>query len=99
VTSAFGSRVAAASASLADDARHAGAESGSLVAVNTVGAIAASVIIPFVLIPALGSPVVVAILAVTNAGLGVALALRVGAPGRTIATLGMVVAVIVTAVP
>ena len=37
--------------------RHAGAESGSLLAVNTVGAIVGSFVIPFVLIPLLGSPV------------------------------------------
>jgi spermidine synthase len=99
VTIVLGLSFPAASALLADDAQHAGAESGSLVAVNTIGAIAASVIIPFVLIPILGSPVVVALLAVVNASLGVALALRVGAPGRTIAAVGLVVAVIVAAVP
>ena len=67
VTIVLGSSFPAASALLADDARHAGAESGSLVAVNTVGAIAGSVIIPFLLIPTLGSPLVVALLALVNA--------------------------------
>ena len=99
VTVVMGLSFPAASALLADDAQHAGAESGTLVAVNTVGAIAASVIIPFLLIPALGSPVVVAVLAVVNAGLGVALALGLGRPGRTIAAVGMMVAVVVAAVP
>ena len=99
VTVVLGLSFPAASALLADDAQHAGAESGSLIAVNTVGAIAASVIIPFVLIPILGSPVVVALLALVNACLGIALALRLGAPGRTIASVGLVVALMVAAVP
>ena len=67
MTIVLGLSFPAASALLADDARHAGTESGSLVAVNTVGAIVGSVIIPFVLIPALGSPLVVALLALVNA--------------------------------
>ncbi len=99
VTIVMGLSFPAASALLADDARHAGRESGSLVAVNTVGAIAASVIIPFVLIPLLGSPVVVVLLAVVNALLGVALALRGQVPSRAIATVGLVVALVVAAVP
>jgi spermidine synthase len=98
VTIVLGLSFPAASALLADDARHAGAESGSLVAVNTVGAIAASVLIPFVLIPAFGSPVVVALLALVNAGLGIALALRQVPALRSIAAVGAVVAVVVAAV-
>ena len=43
VTVVMGLSFPAASALLADDARHAGRESGSLIAVNTVGAISASV--------------------------------------------------------
>jgi spermidine synthase len=98
VTVVLGLSFPAASALLADDARHAGAESGSLVAVNTVGAIAASVLIPFVLIPAFGSPVVVALLALVNAALGIALALRNVPALRSIAVVGAVVAVIVAVV-
>ena len=67
VTIVLGMSFPAASALLADDARHAGSESGSLLAVNTVGAIAASVLIPFLLIPILGSPLVVVLLALLNA--------------------------------
>jgi spermidine synthase len=70
VTVVMGLSFPAASALVADDARHAGRESGSLIAVNTVGAISASIIIPFVLIPLLGSPVVVVLLALVNALLG-----------------------------
>jgi len=99
VTVVLGLSFPAASALLADDARHAGSESGSLVAVNTIGAITASVIIPFLLIPVLGSPVVVVLLALVNATLGIALALRGRAPSRTMAAIGLVVAVAVVAVP
>ena len=78
VTIVLGMTFPAASALLEDDARHAGSESGSLLAVNTVGAIVASVLIPFLLIPVLGSPMVVALLALVNAVLGIALAVRCG---------------------
>jgi spermidine synthase len=95
VTIVLGLSFPASSALLADDARHAGSESGSLVAVNTIGAIAASVLIPFILIPALGSPTVVALLAVVNASLGVALALRGRVPSRLLAVTGTAVALVV----
>ena len=99
VTIVLGLSFPAASALLADDARHAGSESGSLIAVNTVGAIVGSVIIPFLLIPALGSPLVVVLLALVNATLGIALALRGQAPNRAMAAIGLMVAIAVVAVP
>jgi spermidine synthase len=99
VTVVMGLSFPAASALLADDARHAGRESGSLIAVNTVGAISASIIIPFVLIPLLGSPVVVVLLALVNALLGIALALRMRVPSRAILAFGLVVAVTMASVP
>ncbi len=99
VTVVLGLSFPAASALLADDARHAGSESGSLIAVNTVGAIVASVLIPFVLIPALGSPMVMALLALVNALLGIGLATRTRLPSRAIVAVGVVVAVTVAAVP
>ena len=99
VTVVMGLSFPAASALLADDARHAGRESGSLIAVNTIGAISASVIIPFVLIPLLGSPVVVVLLALVNALLGIALALRMRVPSRAILAFGLVVAVTMATVP
>ena len=95
VTVVLGITFPAASALLADDARHAGSESGSLLAVNTVGAIAASILIPFLLIPAIGSPMAVALLALLNALLGIALAIRSHAPRRTMIGVGLVVAVTV----
>jgi spermidine synthase len=99
VTVVMGLSFPAASALLADDARHAGRESGSLIAVNTVGAISASVIIPFVLIPILGSPAVVVLLALVNALLGIALATRMRVPSRAIVVFGLVVAVIAATLP
>ena len=98
VTIVLGLSFPAASALLSDDARHAGSESGSLVAVNTVGAIAGSVIIPFLLIPALGSPLVVALLALVNAVLGIALAFRIQEPRRPMIAIGVVVVVVVAAI-
>jgi spermidine synthase len=99
VTVVLGLSFPVASALMADDARRAGSESGSLIAVNTAGAIAGSVIIPFFLIPALGSPVVVALLALVNAALGIALALRGRVPSRAVAAVGIVVALTVAATP
>ena len=52
-------------------------------------------LIPFVLIPALGSPTVVALLAVVNATLGIALALRGRVPSRLLAVTGTAVALVV----
>jgi spermidine synthase len=98
VTIVLGLSFPAASALLSDDPNHAGSESGSLVAVNTVGAIAASVLIPFVLIPALGSPFVVALLAVVNAVLGAALAVRIRESGRPLVAIGLIVALVVASI-
>jgi spermidine synthase len=100
VTIVLGVSFPAASTLLADDERQAGRESGSLVAINTVGAIAGSVVIPFLLIPVFGSPLVMAMLALVNAVVGIALALLEGGTrGRAIAVIGLVVAVPVTLVP
>ena len=102
VTIALGVAFPASSALLADDRSHAGAGSGGLLAVNTVGAIIGSLVVPFVLIPMLGSPVLVAGLAAVNATLGILLAWRlVGPPaGRLIFATGVIVAfvIVVTAV-
>ena len=97
VTIVLGVTFPAASALLADEAQHAGTESGSLIAVNTVGAIAGSVLIPFLLIPTLGAPVVVAALALVNAGLGIGLALKSVKPSRIMAATGILVALTVVA--
>ncbi len=65
-----------ASALLDDVSGEAGTASGALLAANTTGAIVGSLVIPFVLMPLIGSPLVVVLLAVVNIGLGMWLALK-----------------------
>jgi spermidine synthase len=67
VTIVLGIAFPTASRLLRDEAEDAGTESGSLLAVNTTGAILGSLVIPFVLMPAIGSPWIVVGLAVVNA--------------------------------
>jgi MFS family permease len=80
-----------ASALLRDELGEAGAESGALLAANTTGAILGSLVIPFVLMPAIGSPAIVVVLALSNAGLGIALALVARPRSRALATAGLAV--------
>jgi spermidine synthase len=65
----------AASALLPVDRDRTGRTSGTFLAVNTVGAIIGSVLVPFVLIPALGSPRAAALLALVNVATGAGIAL------------------------
>ncbi|HEX8938940.1 MAG TPA: fused MFS/spermidine synthase [Candidatus Limnocylindrales bacterium] len=74
-TVALGVTFPATSALLREELGHEGAASGALLAVNTVGAIVATFVLPFVVIPLVGSPATLAGLAVTNALIGAALAL------------------------
>ncbi len=98
VTTVLGISFPTASALLPDDPRHAGGESGALLAANTFGAILGSLVIPFVLMPTIGSPWIVVVLALTNAALGIALAIRAATAGRALALAGVVVAVAVVGV-
>lgn len=97
VTIVLGVALPASSALLADDEAHAGRGSGRLLAVNTVGAIIGSLVVPFILIPLMGSPVLVAGLAVVNAMLGIVLGLRLvsGPVGRMISATGLVVTLVI----
>jgi spermidine synthase len=99
VTIALGVAFPASSALLPNDTVHAGRGSGGLLAINTVGAILGSLVVPFVLIPAIGSPALVAGLAAVNATLGIVLAWRLVAPpiGRLIAIVGVLVVSIIAA--
>lgn len=99
VTVMLGIAFPASSALLPDDAAHAGRESGALLGVNTAGAIIGSLVIPFLIIPLVGSPLLVALLAITNAGLGVVLAWRVvrGRAGVLLSGAGAVVAIAIAA--
>lgn len=74
VTFVLGLAFPAASALLPDDVRRAGASSGSLLGANTAGAILGSFVVPFALIPLLGSPRTVTIVAALNVILAFGLA-------------------------
>ncbi|MEO5590465.1 MAG: MFS transporter, partial [Gemmatimonadaceae bacterium] len=74
-TFAMGFGFPAASALLASDDSHVGEASGLYLSCNTIGAITGTFIVPFALIPWVGSPGVLAFVAVVNAVTGLALAL------------------------
>jgi spermidine synthase len=78
VTICLGVAFPASSALLPNEVAHAGEGSGALLAVNTVGAIAGSLLVPFVLIPLIGSPALVAGLAAVNAAVAIPLGWRIG---------------------
>jgi spermidine synthase len=91
----------AASALLGDAPSRVGASSGTLLAVNTSGAIIATFVIPFAVIPLIGSPEAVAVLAIVNALTAVGIVLGssgIGAARRALTTLaGGAVAVAIVA--
>ena len=60
---------------LADDPTRAGRSTGTFLAVNTLGSIAGAFLVPFLLIPVLGSPHATALLALVNVAVGAAIAL------------------------
>ena len=97
VTILLGIAFPTASALLRDDPTAAGSESGALLGINTFGAILASIIVPFVLMPTIGSPAVIVLLAATNAVIGLGLALiarptlRPAAMGAAAVLVGIVV--------
>jgi spermidine synthase len=92
VTIVMGLAFPTASELLRDERSRAGSASGALLAANTIGAILGSLVIPFVLMPTIGSPVVLVGLALANVALGVGLALRARPPSRAGATAGLAVA-------
>jgi spermidine synthase len=65
----------ATSSLVADPDGHISTNAGTLLATNTVGAIVGTFIVPFVVIPAVGSPTALGLIAIVNALTGVALAL------------------------
>jgi spermidine synthase len=75
VTFVLGLAFPTASELLRDERATAGSESGLLLGFNTTGAILGSLVIPFVFMPTIGSPAVIVVLALTNAALGIGLAL------------------------
>ncbi len=97
VTILLGIAFPTASALLRDDPTAAGAESGALLGINTFGAILASILVPFILMPTIGSPAIIVLLAATNAVIGLGLALiarptlRPAAVGAVAVLVGIVV--------
>ena len=89
----------ASSALLSGDRGRIGASAGLLIAVNTIGAIAGSLLVPFLLVPLVGSPASVALLALVNAAVGLALAAslrrRSARASRSLGLAGAAVVVIV----
>src|SRR5258706_14088054 len=88
----------AASALIVDPEGHVGANTGLLLSANTLGAITGTFLVPFALIPLVGSPVALGLIALVNVGTGIALALmgRIEVPfarGLTAAT-GTVTAIV-----
>ncbi len=63
----------ASSTLLGDDPRQMASNAGRLLAANTLGAIVATFAIPFVVIPIVGSPHAVGLLALVNVAMGIAL--------------------------
>ncbi len=99
VTIVLGLAFPTASILLRDERGQAGGESGSLLAVNTAGAILGSLLIPFILMPLVGSPMVIVLLATANLAMGIGLALVVS-PRRPAAFVaaGLVVVLIAVSV-
>ena len=90
----------AASALLDDRDGRVARAAGRLLAANTLGAISGTFLIPFVVVPAIGSPGAVVALALVNAGTGIALAavrLRRPWPALAVATAGAVAIVVLVA--
>ena len=85
----------AASGLVAGSDREVGRRAGMVLAVNTLGAIVGTFVIPFVVIPLVGSPNALGLLAIVNALLAAGLATvgrsaRAGSPGRSSASAGSV---------
>jgi spermidine synthase len=89
-TAVMGFTFPAASALLGDDPTQVAANTGRLLAANTVGAITATFAIPFFVIPLLGSPDTVAVLALINVVTAFALVLSRGSRA-TVTSLGRAV--------
>ena len=87
-TVAMGLTFPATSSLLGDEAGAEGSASGSLLAVNTAGSIAATFILPFFIIPLIGSPATLAGLALTNAVVGGVLLARSSRAGAAVRWVG-----------
>jgi spermidine synthase len=84
----------ASSALLGSDSERTASSAGRLLAANTLGAIVATFAIPFLVIPLIGSPHAVLVLAIVNVGTGLAIALMsaAGWAAQLVAAAGAVAA-------
>jgi spermidine synthase len=83
----------ATAALLGDETGSEGSASGALLAVNTTGAIVATFVLPFFIIPLIGSPATLALLAIVNVAVGAYLFTRARSIRPSFRTAGSVVAV------
>ena len=74
-TAVMGITFPASSALVTDPNGHVGANSGLLLCANTLGSITGTFLIPFLVIPLVGSPVALGLIALLNVATGIALAL------------------------
>ena len=82
----------ATAALLGDETGSEGSASGSLLAINTTGAIVATFVLPFFVIPLIGSPATLALLAIVNVVVGAYLFTRARSVRPSFRTAGSVVA-------
>ena len=82
----------ATAALLGDETGSEGTASGSLLAINTTGAIVATFVLPFFVIPLIGSPATLALLAIVNVAVGAYLFTRARSVRPSFRTAGTVVA-------
>ncbi len=92
VTVVLGIAFPTASELLRDERARAGSASGWLLAANTTGAILGSLVIPFVLMPTIGSPAIVVVLVLANVAMGIALATQARTPARGTILAGLAIA-------
>jgi spermidine synthase len=98
VTVAMGIAFPTSSELLRDERHRAGSAAGWLLAANTVGAIIGSLVIPFILMPTIGSPAIVVGLVFANIAMGIFLAARSRPISRPAIVSGVVIAVAVAVV-
>ena len=93
VTVAMGIAFPTSSELLRDQRHRAGSAAGWLLAANTVGAILGSLVIPFVLMPTIGSPAIIVGLVFANIAMGIFLAARSRPISRPAIAAGVGIAV------
>src|SRR5690349_1248835 len=98
VTIAMGIAFPTSSELLRDERHRAGSAAGWLLAANTVGAILGSLVIPFVLMPTVGSPAIIVGLVFANIAMGILLAARSRPMSRPAIVTGLVIAVAVAVI-